>query len=90
MKRKYICRFVGGLRDGYMDYRRALNRCDDFTQDLTEWRNHGAVVRRPELDNQPMFKGYIGPMWDGTTKINGVEYVVLRYETQEVYNQLSM
>jgi len=32
------------------------------------------------LGNQPKLPGYLGPMWDGDG---------LRYETQEVYNQLS-
>lgn len=43
-------------------------------------RNAGAFVPRAELDNQPTLPGYLGPMWDGDG---------LRYETQEIYNQLS-
>lgn len=37
-------------------------------------------MSRAILGNQPKLPGYLGPMWDGDG---------LRYETQEVYNQLS-
>jgi hypothetical protein len=51
-----------------------------LTDDLTEVRENGGLCHRKELDNQPIIKGYIGPMWDGGR---------LRYETQEVYDMLS-
>ena len=88
--KNYICKFVGGPKEGIMTYVDALVCCDGKSEDYTEWRNHGAIVPREELDNQPTFNGYIGPMWDGTVKIKGVEHGVLRYETQEVYDLLSM
>ena len=28
-------------------------------------------------------------MWDGTRMIDGEEYAIMRYETQEVYDMLS-
>ena len=52
-----------------------------YTEDLTEIRNSGGCVHRKELDNQPEYRGFLGPMWDGGG---------LRYETSEVYNLLSM
>ena len=36
---------------------------------------------REELRHQPKFSGVLGPMWDG----DGI-----RYESQEVYDQMSM
>lgn len=36
---------------------------------------------RPEMHGAPKFKGLLGPMWDGDRG--------LRYETQEVYDELS-
>lgn len=47
------------------------------TDDLSELRKQGRCVHRAELDNQPTFEGFLGPMWDGG---------MLRYETQEVYD----
>ena len=86
----YVCKFVGGKWDGQVLPRNMVyDLRNGLSEDLTEWRNHGAVVHRAELDNQPEFDGYLGPMWDGTIKINGEEYGVLRYETQEVYDLLS-
>ena len=89
MNNPYICMFVGGERHGYMDYATACKICDGRSEDLTEIRNRGGCVHRPELDNQPEFDGYLGPMWDGSTFLNGIKYDVLRYETQEVYDMLS-
>ena len=64
--------------------------CDGHSKDLSEIRKAGGHVRRPELDNQPTFKGYLGPMWNGTMIIDGEECAILRYETREVYDRLSM
>lgn len=86
----YICQFVGGMKEGFLDYETAVATCDSFTEDKSEWRAHGALVQRPELDNQPKFNGYIGPMWDGELTIDGIPFGVLRYETPDVYRMLSM
>ena len=51
-----------------------------YTEDLSEVRARGGCVHRAELDNQPEYKGFLGPMWDDGR---------LRYETQEVYDVLS-
>lgn len=51
-----------------------------LSEDLSELRAKGACVHRAELDNQPTYKGWLGPMWDGGG---------YRYETQEVYDILS-
>ena len=51
-----------------------------FTEDFTSLRKQGICCHRKELDNQPIYDGFLGPMWDGGR---------LRYETQEVYDILS-
>ena len=51
-----------------------------LSQDLSKERAKGLCVHRAELDNQPKFKGYLGPMWD---------FGGLRYETSEVYEAFS-
>ena len=55
------------------------------TPNYTELRNKGVLVHRRELDEQPIVRGYIGPMFDEIDY--GVIY--LRYETQEIYDMLS-
>ena len=49
--------------------------------DLSELRKRGYCVHREELDNRPRYEGFVGPMWDGGD---------FRYETQEVYDLLSI
>lgn len=49
-------------------------------ENYEELRKQGACVHRAELDDQPVYTGWLGPMWDGGK---------LRYETQEVYDMLS-
>lgn len=51
-----------------------------YSEDLSEERAKGYCVHRAELDNQPEFEGFLGPMWDGG---------MLRYETPEIYDILS-
>lgn len=51
-----------------------------LSADYSKERKEGLCVPRKELDNQPLLKGFIGPMWDGGK---------LRYETQDVYEKLS-
>lgn len=77
-----------------------------LTMDWSKERASGGWVPRAELDNQYMFEGYLSPMWDGDghlvngqfkrmslcddgDKLNTYCYV-LRYETQAVYDLLSM
>ena len=57
----------------------------ELSSDDSEIRNKGGLTHRKELDNQLQFKGYLGPMWNGTKDGKGV----IRYETQEVYDMLS-
>lgn len=63
------------------DAKKIIN-CTGYTDDLTEIRKNGGFTHREELDNQPIFEGYLSPMWDGSMHC-------LRYETPEVYNVLS-
>ena len=57
-----------------------------YSADQSEMRNNGGFTHRKELDNQPELNGYLGPMFDGWDKNHNV---ILRYETQEVYDRLS-
>lgn len=73
--------FVGGKLNGLeIDIEMAKKEfcINGYTEDCTKLRNQGVIgVHRKELDNQPIFEGYLSPMWDGDK---------LRYETQEVYD----
>lgn len=77
--------FVGGKLNGmeFKDVNEVLDilPCEGYTEDLSEIRKQDGFVCREELDNQPIFEGYLSPMWDG----NG-----LRYETEQVYNIMSI
>lgn len=83
---KFVCEFVGGPMAGQMPLEEAEALTEERNGDLSVLRAMGRLVRRVELDNRPVFDGYVGPMWDGT-RPGGI--AVLRYETQEVYNMLS-
>ena len=85
---KYVCQFVGGSMNGKISLEKAEKLTTRRSEDLSALRNMGCLVRRAELDNKPVFNGYLGPMWDGTRENGAV--AVLRYETQEVYDTLSM
>lgn len=87
---KFLYQFVGGpLNNATMDSVDAELFCDGHSEDLSEVRKAGGCVHREELDNQPTFTGYLGPMWNGCQIIDGHEVAILRYETQEVYDALS-
>lgn len=89
---KFAYQFVGGPLNNvtFTNPNDAWAFSEGKTEDLTAMRNAGMLVHRVELDNQPKFHGYLGPMWNGTHEIKGAEYAILRYETQEVYNALSI
>lgn len=79
---------IGGTLEGNYDNvndliekAKELNIQIGFTKDLSEIRNRGGLVQRAELDNKPIFKGYVGPMFD---------YDCLRYETRKVYDIMSV
>lgn len=89
-----VYEFVGGAFNGEIfsaeDAYRLHGICGSgYSSDWSQERECGACVPRVELDNELQFKGYLGPMWDGTRRINGEKVYVLRYETQEVYDMLS-
>ena len=104
---KSVYEFVGGpLNGAIMDKLDAEPFSDGCSEDLSAIRKAGGCVRREELDNQPTFTGYLGPMWDGIRTLgNDVkwhydfdeytaatpiqQHVVLRYESQQVYDMLS-
>lgn len=73
--------FVGnGIVKEFENEKQVPFEVEKYTIDWTTERELGMCVPRAELDNQPMYKGWLGPMWDGDR---------LRYETQEVYDLLS-
>lgn len=88
---KFAYHFVGGPlnRVTFTNQNDAWAFSNGKSEDLSEIRKHGGYVHRPELDNQPTFYGYLGPMWDGERDIDGEHYAIMRYETQEVYDMLS-
>lgn len=47
---------------------------------------HNRNGSREELQGQPKLKGLLGPMWGGRREGESV----IRYETQQVYNMLSV
>ena len=79
-----MCHFVGGKHNGVRMTEAQVEKdlCNGkHSEDLSEARNAGGCVHHAVLDNCPMVDGYLSPMWDGGE---------LRYETQEVYDALSM
>lgn len=52
-----------------------------YTPDQTETRKAGGFTCSPLLDNRPIFEGFLSPMLDGG---------MLRYETQDVYDAMSV
>ena len=75
-----IARIYGGKLAGTYNVEDLWKFSNGKSEDLSELRNRGACVHRAELDNQPTLPDYCGPMWDGDG---------LRYETWEVYEQMS-
>ena len=83
---EYLYKFVGGKLNNRILTREEINEIsNELTKDYSEERKKGIAVHRKELDNQPTVEGYLGPMY------NGIDYgkIILRYETQEVYDMLS-
>ena len=69
-----------GKVEYYEKYEDVPYKVRGYSEDLSELRAQGICVHRAELDNQPEYEGFLGPMWDGG---------MLRYETTEVYDMLS-
>lgn len=89
---KYLYQLVGGEYNGKLLHYAALearNLIAGYSEDLSAIRAAGALCKRAELDNQPLIKGYLGPMYNGTKELDGVTYTVIRYETAEVYKMMS-
>lgn len=68
LRTHYLYQFVGGELDGLILSYQTLklkNVINGYSEDLTEKRNKGFLCKREELDNQPIIKGYLGPMYGG-------------------------
>lgn len=82
---EYLYVFYGGELNGKVLTRVEIDKIsNETTIDFSEEREKGFLVHRKELDNQPMVKGYLSPMFEK------IDYgkVYLRYETQELYDML--
>lgn len=81
---KTYYQFIGGNLSGQIFARKEVEViAHGHTNNLSKERSEGKLVHRAELDDQPTVKNYIGPMYNGCYK----DGILLRYETQEVYNQ---
>lgn len=106
--KKILYSFIGGEYNGMILNRGEVGLIGNgrYSEDLSLLRKAGRLVHGPELDNQPLVDGYLGPMRDGLRyvvgdkfkyefectedeKANNEAIIMLRYETQEVYNMLS-
>lgn len=83
---EFIYELVGGDCEGtYEDIEDLPCFSGEYTEDQSDIRARGGFTSRPELDNKPILNGYVGPMMNGYKD----HKMVLRYETQEVYDALS-
>ena len=83
---EYLYEFVGGNLNGKILTKEEIDRIAiGLTENQESLREKGVTVHRKELDNQPIVKDYLGPMFEK------IDYgkIYLRYETQEVYDILS-
>lgn len=83
---KFLYEFVGGIFNGKTMTKEEIDKIAiGKTEDMEEYRKKGLTVHRKKLDNQPIVKGYLSPIF------NGINYGIihLRYETQEIYNMIS-
>ena len=85
-----MCEFVGGALDGRkMKVSEVLKVCKirgkhaDWSKERRDMINGCGGCPYPIFDNAPLVAGYVGPM-------AGFPDAPLRYETQCVYDQLSM
>lgn len=80
------CVFVGGKMNGKVMTVAELRKTGSVTGKAKDWsEERGKMFHCPMeiFDNAPIVSGYIGPMWGGSM-------TPLRYETSEVYEQLSI
>ena len=78
---RFIYELCGGEYSGKMWQVAALEirgLITGFNQDKKAQRAAGMLVWREELDNQPIIKGYAGPMYNGIDGETG--RVIIRYE----------
>lgn len=84
-----IYQFCGGKYNGQLKERKDVEQFPEYngvSKNYSKERMQNLVVPREELDEQPVLAGYLGPMYNGTTIYNGRKCVVIRYETQEIYD----
>ena len=82
----FLYEFVGGSLNGKIMTREEIEKLAiGKTMDMQEYRKNGGTTPMKELDNQPIIKDYLGPMFNGISA--GI--IHLRYETQEIYDEIS-
>lgn len=81
-----MCVFVGGALDGkkmtvgdVLKTKKVIGKMND----MSEYRKSGYLCYAHIFDNAPKVEGYVGPMWGGLE-------TPFRYETSEVYAQMSI
>lgn len=83
---EFIYELAGGEYAGTYDEVESLPCFSGkYTSDQSDIRDKGGFTSKKELDNKPILNGYVGPMMNGWKN----HKMVLRYETQEVYDALS-
>ena len=69
-----VYEFYGGKLNGKrFSEEQVKSGCYEYTRDRSADRARGILCHRKELDNQPIFPGYIAPMWDGYRLIDETE-----------------
>lgn len=74
--------FIYKRNDGHTDYLEVddVDRASELYPELIVTGNLVNPNVRYELQGRPQFENFLGPMWDGDR---------LRYETQEIYDELT-
>lgn len=84
---EYLYVFYGGEQTGKILTREQIDKISSgVTDNIQKARNEELTANKKESNNQPIVKGYLGPIFEK------IDYgkIYLRYETQEIYNMLSV
>lgn len=76
----YLYQFVSENGVELLNMKEALKKYKVIGKNVNKYN-------RKELQEQPIFQNFLGPMWGGE---NGNGQKIIRYETQQVYDHLSM
>lgn len=83
---RFLYEFVGGSLNGKIMTREEIEKLAiGKTNNIQKYRKNERKSTIKELDNQPIIKDYLGPIFNRISA--GIIY--LKYETQETYNEMS-